>query len=255
MNIRLCYLALLVLLISCIHEKHENPKFFKFNYDLNDANQKSKFEKWVKLNLTDTLNLAVHKHDDETYSISCGCNGEWGGFVNFVDKRTNKSYKLESTCPKMIDFRDGKYYILSSLAHGGGYTNLKSVVTPNQITDSSGYNTILDTNGIIANLMFPFKDKNYMIYSTDSVTILGILEENKPLKMLDTLLDKPLWSTYGELNEIKNGIYTNKSHYHTTWPYTGQNIKMESLIYVKGDTIVIGYDYKKWYIKAENYPK
>jgi hypothetical protein len=260
-------LPMIIFFCSCGVKKNDNDKFIKLIYDLSIPEQKNKFDKWVQSNLTDSINDSISKsyarnlpskdsfinqnYEDTNYFITSHCRGEWGGLVKFNNKQNKNIYKMESTCPLLIDFRDGKYYVLASLSHGEGFTSIKTVENPAKLTDSTGYKILLDTFGLIANQFFPFNNRNYLIYTTDSLTILGKYENNRIIA-IDTLINRLLPAQPYHMNFIKNGIYINEIYRHTTWGLSespNRHEKTTGFMYVKKDTIVIGYQYKEWFTK------
>lgn len=256
--------SLIMLLNSCNLKKDQSVKFTKMVFNLNVPNQKIEFDKWVKVNLSDNVNDSIsnrykrnaatkdtlidQSYEDGNYRINGYCRGEWGGFVEFFNKKKKKFYKMESTCPLLIDFREGQYYVLASLAHGDGFTSIKMVENPEKLTDSTGYKLLLDTFSITANQFFPYKKDNYLIFINENQTLLGKYNNNKIITV-DTILNRKL-PAQPFMNYIKNGIYVNEIYRHITWGLsteTNRHEKTTGWIYVKKDTIVVGYQYKEWF--------
>ncbi|MBO0357875.1 hypothetical protein J0X19_07960 [Hymenobacter sp. BT186] len=72
--------------------------------------------------------------EDARYIVCAKCNGEWGGEVYFYDKQKQLYYLAEATCPAAVMERDGKYFVLSSLAHMMGSADMQQIDDPAQLT-------------------------------------------------------------------------------------------------------------------------
>lgn len=253
--VRILFFLLLFVLWNCTRQPEG---IVTVMYDLNNPEQKTAFEKWEKTNIVDNPNdsiakryidirnapflkdLGVLKYEDDNYKVYCGCVGEFGGAVYFEDKKSGNIHSTESTCPIMIDCRDGVYYITSTLAHLSGFTSLKSIDNPQTLTDSTGFRTLLDSGGNIANVFFPVGNDNYLVYSSYGHTLLGKVE-NQKLTVLDTLLPFPIWNYDQDFNVIKNGIYVSMINHRINYTTDPLVDGVTGKIYVKEDTLVVGY--------------
>lgn len=125
------YALLLIVVPGCVFEKKKSDDvaLTKMVFDLSNSIQKSQFDNWVNTNIINAKNdTTAHKYEssskysftgEKLHEISCdfedanfeiysGCAGEFGGALLFVDKNNrDKIHFLPSTCPKMIDFKDG----------------------------------------------------------------------------------------------------------------------------------------------------
>ncbi|AHJ98033.1 hypothetical protein [Hymenobacter swuensis] len=72
--------------------------------------------------------------EDARYIVCGHCNGEWGGEVYFYDKQQQTYYLAEATCPAAVVKQDGKYLVLSSLAHMVGSADAQQIDNPTQLT-------------------------------------------------------------------------------------------------------------------------
>lgn len=72
--------------------------------------------------------------EDARYIVCGHCNGEWGGEVYFYDKQQKTYYLAEATCPIAVVQQDGKYLVLSSLAHMVGSADAQQIDDPTQLT-------------------------------------------------------------------------------------------------------------------------
>lgn len=221
----------------------------------------------------DSLPVGALYYMDKDYKVYGYCNGEFGGALMFQDRNNSDSiYYLECTCPVMIDKRPDGFYITSSLAHMGGFGKVQFFASPKDLImvhlDSlrtnwkkrrfSGLNereiwkklenqgeVLIDTIGLTFNILFPFKDKNYLIFSDNKNTCLGYLTSGH-LVTIDTLLNLPTW----RYSDLPNDIINNFYHYNfeRVSGYNNGKIYKETKssgdIYVRNDTIVIAYKYK-----------
>lgn len=103
--------------------------------------------------------------------------------------------------------------------------------------------TLVDTVDYTFSLFFQFDQKDYLIYSGGNRTYLGEISDGK-IEVLDTLMEKGSWSNSDIPSEIVDNIY----HYRFLRIHgTGtKHMYSSGDIYVKQDTIVIGYVYKEW---------
>jgi hypothetical protein len=84
--------------------------------------EKSRIEKLTK-------SRAVFFEDD-AYTVTRTCSGEWGGTIRFTDKKTKIEYSCESICPVSVSKNDGAYIVTSSLAHLSGSTEIITIEDP-----------------------------------------------------------------------------------------------------------------------------
>lgn len=280
------YIFIIFVCISCGFEskKGEAVEFNKKIFDLNNPIQKSEFDEWVKANIISLSNdTTANKYEsrcqynfsgekfstvpcdfeDSNFEAYSACAGEFGGALFFVDKKNReKIYVLSATCPKMIDFKDGKYVITNTLAHMSGLASVKILENPRQLplfqkdkffnrqlpTPDSLLETILDTFGLTTNIYYPYKNKGFIIFSEYDTTYLGEIRKGRIIDK-EPLLSYGIWS-YGEkMNKIKNGIYISEISHSSTSTDSKQKLKttesIEGTIYIKQDTIIIGYNYSK----------
>ena len=196
-------------------KKSDDVKFTKKIFDLNNPIQKSEFDNWVNTNIINTSNdttankyesrskfnftgekfdVAPCDFEDSNFEVYSTCAGEFGGSLLFIDKKNReKVYVLSSTCPKMIDFKDGKYIITSTLAHMSGSASVKILRNPRQLplfqkdksfsrqisTPDSLLENIIDTFGLTANIYYPYKNKGFIIFSEYDTAFVGEILKGK----------------------------------------------------------------------------
>lgn len=221
------------------------------------------------LHLNDSVILGFGIYQDKKFKVFQTCLGEFGGKLMFQDRNNPEFiYYMRSTCPIMIEKLDGEYYILESLAHGSGNGRIIKLTDPKSLIKvfkdsldikmeweknrfpnlkkfkiyeilSSQNEVILDTFGVIFNSFFIYKLNFYIIYYGNQKTYLGKIINNN-IETIDTLISCN--SYYNDHNiPTKNidGIYHAPfSNFIGTVNYSKRS---EGNIYVKDDTIVVGY--------------
>jgi hypothetical protein len=273
-------ILLSLLTLSCvIIEKNKNKEeIIKIILNLNNTDEKAKFDNWVNTNIIDSpddtiairyksksslLDLGKCQYEDKNFEIYSSCGGEWGGFLYFVEKNNRDAiHYLPCTCLVMIDFRDNNYFITETLVHMSGTARISKLKNPKDLPivvknteldnkPSKLYNIgeiILDTFDITANLFYSNHGRNYLIYSEYDTTYIGEVR-NKRIISKEVLINHGIWSYGHQTNKIKNGIYISEiNHISTsagfeTIPSTTEAVK--GMIYFKQDTVVIGYAYSK----------
>lgn len=206
--------------------------------------------------------------------------GEFGGSIIFSDKKSDLNYFLECTDSQMVDYRDGHYYVIIQLCNFDfGRTRILKIKDPTsliklrdnelprrQIQRDSISNAnsdlikklnkeivLIDTANVSASVFFPYQGREYLIYSAKKeyyvqfdeldTTFLGEVR-NGSLITLDTILNEPTWTAEFEPNKIVNGIYLYKYGVDVLDGDGSHIIDFKGRIFVKDDTIVIGYKNK-----------
>lgn len=239
-------------------------------YNLNEPGDSIEYFKWARNHLEvkeeaevemllclDSIPAGGLCYSDERYLVYQSCFGEFGGDLLFQDRGAKDSvYYLQSTCPLMIDKRDGGYYITVTLAHLEGSGKVQFIKSPEELVrvhldslwsdwqsrmypDLSSFEiwkilgsqgkVLIDTTGVTFDLFFPYQEQDYLIFSDHSNTYIGRLLPDS-LITVDTLLNRPTMG-YRVSSEMNNGYY----HYHFR-----RNSRLGD-IYAKGDSIVIAY--------------
>jgi hypothetical protein len=277
-------LLFLTLSCGLRESNNKNEKITKIILDLNKPIEKVKFDNWVNNNIIDSPNdtiaisyeskstykiknedfgLGKCQYEDKNFEIYSSCAGEWGGFLYFVDKKNRDNiHYLSSTCPLMVDFRDNNYFITETLAHMSGFAQISKLKNPRELPkvvknkklddESSKFDIfkeiILDTIGITANVFYPKNSKNYLIYSQYDTTYLGEVL-NKRIISKEILLNHGTWSYGNKTNKIKNGIYISDINHSSTSSNMDTKVstteEVKGTIYIKQDTVIIGYLYNK----------
>lgn len=172
------------------------------------------------------FNSFKHKFDffyeDENYIVKDSCRGEFGGTIEFKNKKTNKVYVAKATCPSSLIKINGTYYLTTSLAHRGGFSALYEITDPTSLTELKESDSEKDTfikkksvdglkelyrniGGTIL-VSFPHNEKLYFITSGRDGTYLAERKEAEMAK-IKKLLDFEV-STYETAIKI-----TEDNHY------------------------------------------
>lgn len=101
------------------------------NYVLNENNRWEPYQKYIPKPPQKIL------LEDNDFLISCDCYGEFGGTLYFYDKLTHETYLTEATCARSAVVQDNAYKILSTLGHGSGFADFKTIQNPRNLTKLS----------------------------------------------------------------------------------------------------------------------
>lgn len=195
--------------------------------------------------------------EDEKYSVSSCCTGEFGGAIYFKDKSSQKIYSCQSTCLVGVYKMDGSYYVSSSLAHGSSRSKiiridnpsaLYEIKTEKELKDCSwydiysenpkefeikhpkgfdkGFEVLLDTFEVLIVGSFNYENQQYHIYSDKNKTYLAQLKMGK-LTPIKTIYNKAMWLT--EVRDLK--------HNATIYPINCK--EMSGIILRKGNKLKI----------------
>jgi hypothetical protein len=178
--------------------------------------------------------------EDSVYSVRSTCLGEWGGSIWFLNKKTGVEYSCSATCPIVVNYIDGNYFVTASLAHGYGTSELLKIANPNlmnvlelpnpsdleenettnpYVTDfesqsNEGSISIVDTVGLLTLLSFTYEDELYHITTNLESTFISNVR-NGQFQIVDTVLNKSLWTYEPEVYNLNNGykitFFTNDS--------------------------------------------
>jgi hypothetical protein len=227
-----------------------------------------------KLYMLDSMSLGLTFYQDDDFIAYGYCDGEFGGNLIFVEKENPQYvYYMNCACAVMIEKRENGYYITESLSHSFGFGRVQYISSPHILVkirrDSLSGNwkgirfpemsdmeifeflrsqgkLVIDSTGIIINLFYNFNNKDYIIYSDSKNTYLGIVG-HRNVTTIDTLLDFPT----NAIDNLPNNMVSGYWHNHFADIFESDNGKKLSRttksgdIYVRNDTIVIGYRYNK----------
>jgi hypothetical protein len=166
--------------------------------------------------------------------------------VNFHDNRyviSGRFYRAGKISSRIVVVDDPKK--LPSFALTNLNKNLAKV-KPEDL--SHGQNILLDTTGISVSFHYPFNGRDYVFYSvtTDKdtipdLTLLGEIQKGK-IVLRDTVMQMPASTITATPAKVINGIYTYDYAYRIL---LGERtaLRSEGSIYVRADTVVVGYRY------------
>lgn len=172
--------------------------------------------------------------EDERFTVSTCCVGEWGGAIFFTDKQSKRVHSCPATCATNINKINSSYYVTNSLAHLSGSTEILKIDDPSKlyelkadslknfcnwyykfVTAEDGYagmkqfeigtQKLIEYTGIITLTSFIFNNQLYHI-STDLEKTFLCKIQGDSLVITDSIFNKPLWSyepenqKYGEMD-------------------------------------------------------
>lgn len=94
------------------------------------SNEKYFFDKYQQ-----SVDASSDFYEDENYFVKQSCRGEWGGAVWFLDKKSEREYTCESTCPQALFKIDQSYILISSLAHMDGSIEIARIQDPSAMKE------------------------------------------------------------------------------------------------------------------------
>jgi len=194
-------------------------------------------DKWLKYKEEFPLIDQPKLFEDDSYIAFCDCEGEWGGTVYFYNKATQRIFFTEATCATTVYKKEGKYYILSELAHIMGRSALKEIANPDQLTPISldeirkhprgkevnaiGYSDKSNASRNVFNLyeiglVSTFNYEGRTIYLTDLYRLdrMFLAEiDNNTVKIVNPLFNSSIVAHYPVTTLYPNGILINMAYY------------------------------------------
>lgn len=88
--------------------------------------------------MTDSLRFVIDSikksnpifYEDEKFTASKTCSGEWGGTIKFKSKKNGVEYSCSATCPISVNRLNNLYYVTSSLGHISGSCEVIEISNP-----------------------------------------------------------------------------------------------------------------------------
>lgn len=220
---------LILLLFNCSTKKTNN--FVILEYNLENNIDSIKFNSWLVQNKLNNPIQSEYFYEDAEYLVEGYCMGEFGGELYFYDKLdTNFIYYLSCTCPLFVEKINNSFFITKTLAHLDGSTSILEIKDPKNLikvrkdslqsnwkeirfpnlNEYQRYqflecqnNCIIDTTGVLANIFFKRKNKEYLIYNNIQGTFLGELK-NEKIKFIDTISNIPSYQNFIKNEKIDN---------------------------------------------------
>ena len=157
--------------------------------------------------------------DDDTWSVSECCMGEFGGSVFFVNKKTNKTWSYPATCASQVMKYKNGYWICNNLAHLGRHTSYTLIPDPEKtydVTDTMqkscnwwatidsienrrtlqaaatrGIKTIAAPDQSMTAQAFVYHDSLYAVLSNNKSTCIAVLKQDS-MVVRDTIFRHPI---------------------------------------------------------------
>lgn len=193
---------------------------------------------------------------DESFEVSGCCVGEFGASIFFEESTSGKVYGSPVLCPIQVLKKNSDYYIISSLAHLSGFSQIVKVKKPNtlfEIKEDSlkswcnwynqidikkrllssdisndylskykvGTSQVLDTIGLLTVAAFWQNDVLYMLNSDSKGTYLNHIQNDR-LKTIDTILKQPIRVNYS--SHPNTGVYSFENRKKSGFIHTKNNI-------------------------------
>lgn len=212
-------------------------------------------------------------YQDDQYRVIGVLPGENDGALLFIPQGSEDVYYFPSRHPLMVNYHSGKYYVTETgVTDGEISSTISSIIDPKALTKTSlkewytDYSNkewqedavkqaaktmdelVLDTIGIVVSVYYPFRDREYVVYSTSldddnsmDATFVGELVNGR-LVLRDTVASMGTATLKGTPVRIINDIYVYDYFYRQM---DGERLvlRSEGSIYIKADTIVMGYRY------------
>lgn len=240
-------------LIAVVYVKDAISKEYYLNSEL----------KWQPLSKTLKPNPFF---EDDKFTVSSCCAGEWGGAVYFTNKKSNRVYSCPATCATIINKIGEIYFLTNTLEHISGSTKILKIEDPTKLYELTadslknhcnwwtkfvtwedyfagmkkfeiGTQKIFDTIGVLTLTSFVFNNNLYHINSDRNKTFISKIQGDS-LLILDSIFNKRLWSYAPE----KYGKMQLSSFY---------NQEISGFLTINGDRIsIITFDNRK---KKNNY--
>lgn len=184
---------------------------------------------WNESGFYKLKNHSPYFFEDENYSVTSECHGEFGGKLFFRDKKTGDVNIAYATCPVIMHKIDNKYLLTTSLSHLLGFYGIYEIENPKELTlqvkngkeynnqDGKEYNNQDLLNGMkqLADGMektilisFSYKDELYHIISDHEKNecYVAILE-NAVLKKIQSITKLKLQALSIETLKTEDGCY------------------------------------------------
>lgn len=145
-----------------------------------------------------TVKETTPLYEDEDYFCYSECHGEWGGMIYFFDKRTGSTYFTGAGCARSVLKKAGKYYVLSSLRHMSGSSDLVEIADPRKLSECASemsYETVrwmdrqaadtakhavsvFDVYGLVVHAIFSIEDRFISLGSWRKQTFLCEIDQD-----------------------------------------------------------------------------
>lgn len=157
-------------------------------------------------------------YEDDNYTVTTECHGEFGGEVYFKNKNDNTVTVASATCSVVINKLNSKYYLTASLPHLSGFYNIYEIDDPTELltkTNDSVFHNVGDSRSGMKLLSayadktivlsFVYKLKLYhIVYDTFANESYIAVTEKAYLKKIQKLNNWPIVIT-NNVKITKNG--------------------------------------------------
>jgi hypothetical protein len=220
-------------------EKKLNTKKFRYHWIINDKLAALAGGviyvwngTWTRLKTKFPIEKQPKLFEDSEFIVFGDCNGEFGGTIYFFEKVSEDIFFTESTCANSVFKKDTKYLVLAQLGHGTGFTEIKSIDNPRNLTKakkseirktkeggalgyadkSEAYQKLLDLFGIQIFSTFNYQGRQLYIVRLNDMTFLSEIKETE-IQIVNPLFEKafythqPVTTTYGKYTLVNLDFY------------------------------------------------
>ena len=169
--------------------------------------------------------------EDENYTVSKTCSGEWGGSIKFKSKKTGIVYSCSATCPVVVNKVDGKYIVTNTLAHLSGFSEVIEIDNPDSLSifklpvprkkkgeiimryvgddeskSTKGSKKLVDSIGLLILTSFPYDGQLFHIVTDFRKTFVAKIQ-NKKFVTINLLSNESIWTYNPEVIKTHNNHY------------------------------------------------
>jgi hypothetical protein len=189
-----------------------------------------------RLNIEQLIKKKKVFYEDEGYTVSQTCSGEWGGTIKFRNKKTGIEYSCSATCPISVNKIGGDYFVTKSLNHLSGSTGILQISQPDSMdifqlppprgtngktefryvgdTESKsrkGTTTLIQIGGMLALQSFEYNGQLFQVITDFKKTYVAKVENEKFI-FLQLISERDLWV------DDSNSVTTEDGHLLITIP-------------------------------------
>ena len=173
--------------------------------------------------------------EDERFVCTMDCQGEFGGYIYFFDRKTQRTHYTNATCATTVWKEAGQYHLLSSLAHMYGSAGSAIIAAPDKLPlvtqkldptrdwqyhfatskPNRAVKSVFHYNGLTISGSFQWHSQTLYIVNRYPVTFLANIIDNS-IYIVDPLFVKYLSPNNTITNAFApNSALVNFSHYES----------------------------------------
>ncbi|MDO7847394.1 hypothetical protein Q5H92_13575 [Hymenobacter sp. M29] len=166
-------------------------------------------------------------YEDESFTVTKSCAGEFGGSLIFKEKATGLLYGCEATCPVILNKLNGQYIATTTLSHMIGFSKILAIDNPRALPilkpsgkqrgaalmpppssrePGHGVKTLVDTIHVLALGSFPYQGQLYHVVTDFKKTFLAKVSRGK-FVTIAPIADFSIRTSDPEMVRTDNGHY------------------------------------------------